>query len=361
MIGRLHCLGLSLFLLGSQGAAEARQEEFEALPQPLAWEQLSPAVFDRQWILPEPRRVPGRDLLAEMRRLQSLRIDVRMEDGTRHRCFGDLVQAMGNVELERRGPWLRELERQAPKLFSDWSAGFAQLFLDSKLHTKAWRPSKADAKDGMLFSEAWSLKQEPSGPWKELRVEPLMEQAAALIHADLATIKAVENDYRAYASNVGADYQAIYPLLDSYRIGRDPEGRPFSALALYFKCNLPFPFSSYRTELSILNRFDDQEVLYTDIYSTSEDFYWLAGRDVFLPVSNSQGQWVAFLVVRQFGFDLDGVPDGPDNRREATRSSLGNLKRNAERRYREREDSYGDARNSPGELHRVRVLGTKRR
>lgn len=335
------------------------QAEFEVLPQTISWQALGPASFDRQWILPEPRSVPGRDLLAEMRRLQGLRMDVRMGDGQRYLCLGDLVQAVGALEAQQRGPWLRELEQRAPKLFADWSAGLAQLFLDSKLHSPAWRPAKHDAKDGMLFSEPWNLEQEPQGPWEQLRVEPLMEQAAALIRADLATIKAVENDYRLYPSNVGADYQAIYPLADSYRLGVDPGGRPFSTLSIYFKCNLPFPFSSYRTELKILNRLDANEVLYTDIYSTSKDFHWLAGRDVFLPVVNSEGRWVAFLVVRQFGFDLDGVPDGPDQRRQATRSSLGNLKRNAERRYRAREDSYGPARNSASELHKVRVFGSK--
>ena len=68
----------------------------------------------------------------------------------------------------------------------------------------------------------------------------------------------------------------------------------------------------------------------TDIYSTSDDFYWLAGRDVYLPVETSDGELVAYLAVRHYGFDLDGVPDKGKNRREALRASLGNLRRKAE-------------------------------
>jgi hypothetical protein len=177
--------------------------------------------------------------------------------------------------------------------------------------------------------------------------------------ADLNTIKAVENDYRVYPTNVGADYEHIYPVDGSYFIGRDPANVPFSTLRLSFECDIPFPFSTYETMLHILNRFDEQGVLYTDIYSKSDDFHWLAGRDVFLPVLDSAGDWVCFLAVRHFGFDMDGVPDGADNRREAIRSSLGNLKRNAESQFSERPESYGAPRNETKVLDGVRVYGAK--
>lgn len=337
-------------------------KEFEVLPQSLAWEQLSPKVFDLQWTLPEPRSVPGRDLLAEMRTLAALRFDLQGPDERRYRTFGDLVSVALHMGTEERERWFADLERAAPRLIGDWGAGLRQLLFDQRLHTDRWDPSELKDDDGMLFADSWDLQGEESGPWSKLDVRPLMEQGAALVLADLATIKAVENDYRAYPGNVGADYEEIYPEPGSYFLGKDEAERPFSALTLRFTCDLPFPFSDYSTRLGILNHFDGAGVLSTDIYSTSPDFYWLAGRDVFLPVTTSDGEWVAFLLVRHFGFDLDGVPDGAEDRRVALAGSMGNLKRNAEQRWRARlAKRAGSAlpQNGFDVLAKVRVFGAR--
>jgi len=337
-------------------------KEFEVLPQTLARQQLSPMVFDRQWSLPEPRSVPGRDLLAEMRRLLALRFDLADPEGRRYQNFGDLAAAARALPAKQREAWFTGLERAAPDLFGDWGAGFRQLLFDQRLDTARWEPADESADDGMLFADSWAMQGEKSGPWGKLDVRPLMEQGAALVFADLATIKAVENDYRAYPGNVGADYEEIFPVPGSYYLGKDEAERPFSALTIRFTCDLPFPFSDYSTRLGILNHFDDAGVLSTDIYSTSSDFHWLAGRDVFLPVTTSDGEWVAFLLVRHFGFDLDGVPDGADDRRVALGGSMGNLKRNAERLWRARLAEAVEPllpKNGLQVLDKVRVFGTR--
>ncbi len=332
---------------------------FEVEPSILRWELLSESTFDLGWLLPEPRTHKGRDLLVEMRNLLALRFDLKTKDGDRYQCFGDLVAKASMLEPEACQPWLAELLEEAPELDRDWGVGVSQLLLAGSLQREAWSPTKDQNDDGLLFAAAWPLDEEQGAPWKDITVPALLEQSAALLQSDLATIKAVENDYREYPNNVGADYEQIFPLDGSYYIGRDPSGRPFSTLRLSFECDLPFPFSTYETLLCILNRFSDGGVLYTDIYSKSEDFYWLAGRDVFLPVQDWRGEWVSYLIVRQFGFDLEGIPDGPKHRREAIRASLGNLKRNAEELFRGRPESYGRARNDPKILDGVRVLGRR--
>lgn len=332
--------------------------EFEVAPTELPWEDLSPEVFDRRWVLPERPRAKGRDFLNAMRSLLQLRFEIEWEDGSSYRCFGDLVAASHRLSPEARDRWYEALDRAAPRLVADHGGVMTQLLFDDHLSSGRWKPSKNHKRDGLLVAESWNMKGE-GAPWDAVRVRPVMEQAAAILHADLASIKAVENDYRAYPNNVGADYEEIYPIASSYFIGSDPARRPFSALTIRFRCDLPFPFSDYTTRLGILNTFDGAGVLHTDIYSTSEDFYWLAGRDVFLPVSDSEGEWVAFLLVRHFGFDLDGVPDGPSNRREALRTSMGNLKRNSERLYRGQDASKRTTRNDPGVLNSIRVRGRK--
>ena len=57
------------------------------------------------------------------------------------------------------------------------------------------------------------------------------------------------------------------------------------------------------------------------------------GRDVFWPIYDSNKEWQGTLVLKTFGFDLDGVPDGEDDVYAALRSSLGHLKRDAERAF----------------------------
>ncbi|MFG0318762.1 MAG: hypothetical protein ACF8XB_15920, partial [Planctomycetota bacterium JB042] len=78
-----------------------------------------------------------------------------------------------------------------------------------------------------------------------------------------------------------------------------------------------------------------------------------AGRDVYVPVESADGEFVAMLVVRQFGFDLAGVPDGDGDRQAAIRSTLGNLRRRAEREYGDR----GEPRVLRGALPEPRVRG----
>lgn len=343
MLGTLLCLSL---LMSS--------EDFEVTPRAIEWTELGD-VFDLGWTLPEKPR-DGRDLVGEMRRLAGLRFTIDLGAGPEQRCFGDLVATAHELDGRARRAWLTELEESAPKLMADWGAGLRELLLDDELYARGWKPSRDDPRDGLLIADDWELGETAGPPWSEVSASPSFVQAAALLHADLETIKEVENDYRTYPDNVGADYEWIYPLQDRFRIGTDREGRPISTLALEFRCDLPFPFSSYDCTLNILNRIDGDGIVRTDIYSTSQDFHYLAGRDLFLPVLDSRGEQVAFLVTRQFGFDLDGVPDKPKHRLEGVRSSLGNLKRNAERRFAEAERSFGSAQAA---IHGMRVRGRR--
>lgn len=342
---------LALFL------APLLPEEFEVAPEPLPWEALSEAHFDRAWTLPATRTSPGRDLLAEMRTLLEITFDFEDSEGRRYRCFGDLVATSRDLEPAQREAWFLDLRSRAPELMDDWGAGLRELLFDEELKSLRWNPARDSATDGLLLAETWDLGVAAGEPWRSVRVRPLMEQAATLISSDLATIKAVENDYRLYPENVAADYEEIFPLAGTYRLGRDPGDRPFSTLTIRFECDLPFPFSGYTTVLDIFNYFDADGVLRTDIHSASPDFHWLAGRDVFLPVEDSAGDWVAFLVVRHFGFDLDDVPDKSKHRQEALRGSLGNLKLNAERAWRAVPDRRPE--NGPEFLEDVKVFGRR--
>jgi len=312
-----------------------------------------------EWRLPD-RRPDGRDLVVEMRSLAQLTFEasgpvggVEPRDGRLR--FGDLVVATQGLDGERRDAVLEELRERAPRLWADWGAGLPELLLDDQLHASGWRPKRDDGRDGMIVADDWELGDEAGAPWSSLDVEPRICQAAALIRADLATIKRVENDYRTYYDHVDADYDEIFPLRDTHFRGKDESGSPFSFLTLRFRCDLPFPYSGYDCDLQIVNT-TDGGLARTDIHSTSPDFHFLAGRDLFLPVEDSDGRTVAYLLVRHFGFDLDGIPDKPKHRIVALRGALGNLKRKAERAF----DAGSDAFELDPTAHtQFRVLGRR--
>jgi len=332
--------------------------DFEVEPRPLAWEDLGPSVFDLRWSLPRPRRAGGDDLEKRMEQLLELRFELPSvpPGGEPYRSLGDLVRAAdarGGAGLEA---WLARVLRADRTLDSRWGDALRQLLLDDELRSDDWDPDEDTERDGFLMGSGWNLRGEGLRPWKTLEEPAIAEQGASLVRAELADWKGVENDYRRYPSMRESAYEAIYPRSGSYFRGEDPAGRPFATLALYFRCDLPFPFSTYSCDLRILNRLGADGRLETDIYSTSADFHWMAGRDVFLPVEDSAGERVAYLVVRTFGFDLDGVPDGRSHRQAGLRQSLGHLKRWAEAARRERE---GGSLDEAGRLPEFRVLGRR--
>lgn len=345
-------LGLALLLLAAPPAGDVM--ELRPLEGPLG-----PEVFDRAWILPRgpgdraARRGPW--LVDEMKALAARRYG---EEGDGLRCLGDVLRRARAVE---RGPgWIEaladEVRRAQPDLQRDLEPYLAGWLDDGDLMAGRWDPDSERARDGLVFVDPWNLKGERGAPWRDLRGSYLVQQATALVHADLETLKEVENDYRAYARRPGASYKWIGAVRGSFVGGEDDELGPFSALRLRFRCALPFPFGGYTCDLRILNRLDEDGHLVTDIHSPHRDFLWLAGRDVFIPVHDSSGEWVTTLVVRLFGFDLAGVPDRDSHRRAALRGSLGNLKRDAEVRFRDRP---GGPRSVAGALPGFSVRGLR--
>ena len=304
--------------------------EVEVAPTPLTWEELSPEVFDLDWRLPRARRGEGPDLLADLERLVALRFEARGPEGEVLRSLADLAHAI--TSAERPAAWLDRVLASCPQLERAWGRSLRELLVEDQLVAKRWDPGRDSPRDGILIGEAWDLTGEGE-PWSGFEVEPSAQQGAALIRADLATIKRVENDFRRYPENAGADYEEIYPVQSGYRRGQDPRGRDFAAVQLFFRCELPLWYPDYSCDLRMLTCVDDAGRLECHIYSKSDDFHWLAGRDVFLPLRASdspEGAPRGYLVVRQYGFDLDGVPDGDGDVRTALRGSLGNLKRRAE-------------------------------
>jgi len=332
-------------------------------PRTIEWAELGPATFDRAQVLPDDLLPasegdgPAVDLARTMRRLASDHYAAKPGATESLYCFGDVVRAVRAAEgdAKERARVLARVRDFHPSLWKDMEPWAAELVCDARFRDPRWDPDREDPCDGFVFARPLTLRNRSEPVWKKRDSADLVHQAATLIYADLDAIKAAENDYRRYASRPGASYERIGPIENTYVQGRDPNGDAFSALRILFVTDLPFPFSKFTCDLHVLNRVDDRGRLVTDVYSTSKDFHWLAGRDHFYPVRASDGEWVATLVVRWYGFDLRGVPDGDDARVAALRSSLGGLRRDAEALFR----AYGGkARTVDGAFPAYEVFGT---
>ena len=308
---------------------------YELTPRPVTWAKLGTSIFDPAWALPAAGPAED-DLEAELRALLAADLDLAVPpdlggpgDPDRLTTFGDLAAFIGTVERGDREDALEELFAGDRAKRDRWGDMASQLLDDSHLLGDRWDPDSDRDDDGLLRGEAWELPQDHA-PWDGIDVVPTAEQGAVLVRADLTAFKEVENDYSVYQDDVGAGYESIGPVRGSLVTGSDPDGRPFAAYRVAFEQDLPWPFGGYDCDLRVRNRITAAGELEADIYATSDDFYWIAGRDRFLKVETSDGELVGHLVVRVYGFDLDGVPDGRKHRRAALRGSLGNLKRKAE-------------------------------
>jgi hypothetical protein len=325
-------------LLALSLAGDGRQ----VAPRKATWDELQRETFDLRWIIPPASAAelssskPGTvDLVAELERLLEMRFAPGPGDSPRARAasLGDLLANFGPLREDTRAAdaELELLRSQRPDVWKSVGHALGELVRERRFRSKRWDPDEDRADDGFLVAAPRDLALVAGGPWKSSEGSTLAVQVATLMRADLEAIKSAENDFRTWPGRVGASYESIGVVPDSFVRGSDPDGRPFAALALEFRSDLPFPFGSFTCDLRMLHRLDAAGRLESDVESTSEDFFWLAGRDTFLPVLDAQGSFVGMLCIRVSGADLRGVPDKLSHHESGAREGIGNLKREAER------------------------------
>lgn len=328
-------------------------------PRAGTWDDMVRDVFDVRWLAPETRTDPSKDadrqpvdLARRMRALAAMRFPIPDGAGVaadvaadlRPETFGDLLVRCRGFGVSKDGAksrdaWLETLKEQRRDIWEQCGDDLLQLGRDEFLAGAKWDPAKDHDRDGILHAAPFPADCEGTEPWTKIDASRLFQQGATVFFADLEAIKTAENDYTKYPSNVGADYDYIRAVPGSFVAGKDSAGRPFNALRIEFRADLPFPYTHYDCDLRILNRVGADGLVRSDIWSPSKDFYWMAGQDVFVPFATHDGAFAGLGLARVYGFDMDSVPDGESNIREALRGSLGNLKRNAQKLFAE----YGGA------------------
>lgn len=312
-----------------------------APPRAATWDQVSKETLDPRWVVPAglPPAREGRgiewELEAELVRRVALLAEPSAADPGAPRSFGDLVALTRDAGAREGGTreidaLLARLAAAQPELARELAPFARELLCEDALRAKGWDPERDSDRDGLLLARPLTLSERKDEPWASLEGSRLLYQGAALVRADVEALKEAESDFPRYPGRRGTSYESIALEPGSHVRGLDPRGRAFAALRVRFECDLPFPFGSYRCTLRILTRVRDDGLVVSDVLSTSDDFHWLAGRDVLVPVRASDGSPQGLVAVRLFGFDLDGVPDKDDHRRSGLRANLGALKLEAE-------------------------------
>lgn len=240
--------------------------------------------------------------------------------------LGDLLRRcqQGNWSKEVVSAELQALAKDLPK---DSLDQLAKLLQAAAIQRADWKPSEPEG-DGILFGPTWDL---PEQEYMEHDGKRSVEQAATLILADVPAIKQAEHDFPRYFTFPENDYLKVQPREGRYfRVPGKEQACQAALIEVAFQADLPFPFTTYSFDLSILHRIEEDGSLMTYVYGRSEDLHWLTGYDRLIPVRDSQGQVCATMVIRQLALDIKGVPDKSKHHREGIRSGLGNLRRGAE-------------------------------
>lgn len=265
----------------------------------------------------------------------------------------------GVVDLVARSRPLRRDAAATERLLVDWrrDQGEAAAQLESALRPMlhagllyggAWSPARTESAsgrddDGILVAAPIDLADLAELPesWRAVAgAGARIQQAAALIHAPLATVLELERDFAAQMRFAGQDAADIFPVAGSHLLRRDVQGAQWRYLEVLFHKHLGLLLGQLAYVLRQVDWVDGDGDVVMENYALPQSlggchsFKWLAGRNSYLSLRNRAGRAVATLVVTQLTFDIDGLWESDRQRVEAMRFSLGNLKLEAERRNR---------------------------
>jgi len=316
---------------------------FALFQDPVSWEEFTSTVFDPALCLPEPTARELMDGRKEIVHLPSamrewvktdfaLRPGAEAGDGHTPTLVGDLVRELRPIarDKKRLAKRLKELQARLPAFGARDAEWLSQLLRDEELHARGWDPDDDEPDDGLLLTPEWELDEKVKGRhafWRDRGGNGYVYQLAAFYFADAHSIATTDCDLEAYKEHANNEYEEIYAVPGSLLRGVDPQGRPFAYYQVFYTWDVDFPYSTYDCELHVYIHVDDDGNLVTDTMSQSEDVYWAASRDLFLPVFDRDGAWVCMLLAQQFGVDVDGVPDGEGDRLEGYRGLVGSKKK----------------------------------
>jgi len=188
--------------------------------------------------------------------------------------------------------------------------------------------------DPFVVREPWRLAKDRDGFFGRLDKRREVAVGGAFVRAGLTDIKAAERDYRAYWKRFRGKYVAAYPVRESYERGIDPRsGASWVTLDVFQHGRVTgiqrLGCDPYRLHVRRLEQVRAARV--TVEYVATGDLYWMAGRDHYVPVVEGEDT-IGWLIVTEFGFDIDDCSDAFSHVRDSVRDYLSFMKDEAEKR-----------------------------
>ncbi len=328
-----HLSLMALPAVCAQQPADSGYDPKAVQPRMVSVEELRGRGFAKDWEFPrfkaDGKPYPGKQFEDSCFGLATKPL-VAAQGGQPELWLGDLLKDL------HKAKWTKSASKEAlAKVKGHVSKAdyerLEELLTAYDLYGKKWNPRKGGQEHGMHFGDEWEFKK---SEWRHAKADREVEQIAQLIVADLHAIKQTEADYQGYWNHVKHDWERIEVHHDQFMVVMDANDKQsMSSTTVDFEFDLPFPFSTAEFRMFTLSRMldDGSPILY--LFASGDDLHWLAGYDVYHPVRDRDGNWVGTMMVRVFGLDLDGVPDGRGDRHDNLRGQFGNLRRGAEKLF----------------------------
>lgn len=166
---------------------------------------------------------------------------------------------------------------------------------------------------------SWSiLKDKGHEPfWNGERGRREVFVGMTLVPATLARIRQKERDGVAYFRAFKDDYTTIYPVENSYVVGRY-DGTPATMIEVFSRSEA-FLYS-WTLHMQILEH-RENGISIVERVDIGNDTHWASGRDRWFEVTDG-GRPLGHFLVSEFGLDIKSVPDDRGDIRDAIRANL---------------------------------------
>lgn len=155
---------------------------------------------------------------------------------------------------------------------------------------------------------------------------------ATFIRADMGKIRRADRNY-ARQTIVGREkgkLHFVYAVDGSYFRNDDPRN-PFVVIRIFGR-NKEHGCGQLPAELQVYEHRDQYGRLVVEYYAVKVDkYYWFRGRDTYYAVCGQRGEIIGYLLVTEFGYDVNGCADGVRHVRDDMEKALQFMKTDSEK------------------------------
>jgi hypothetical protein len=182
-----------------------------------------------------------------------------------------------------------------------------------------------------ISKETWPLPSSYKTKSGLFGVRKDVSVGLALIRANMASIRAAERNFLIETEYGRAKSKIVLTYMIRGTYVRDFKGEsPFVLFDVFFR-QFDRGCGDLPTRLHVYEHLNLSGVPIAEYCSDSESYYWFSGRDTYLKVCNERGEFIGYLVVTEFGYDVQGCMDSNSKVQDDMKHALHYLKSEGER------------------------------